>query len=129
MKFYYKETGYSCTWKNNLKGGYWSNMEHAKIKVRISLDSYKEIISDIRLQEDRPTLNFKIHKEKDESVNWGSYSSNESELWKFTAILERISYSSKFKDGTVMAHIDCLIQYNDKCDRSELRDILLNELV
>ncbi len=129
MKFYYKEKGYSCTWKNNLKGDYWSNMEHAKIKVCIPLTEYKEIVSDIRLQEKSPTITFKVHKEKDEVVNWGTYSSDESELWKFTAIIERISYSSKFKDGYVMTHIDCLIQYNDKCDKSELRELLLNELV
>lgn len=130
MKFYYKEKGYSCSWKNNLKGDYWSNMEHAKIKVCIPLTLYKEIVSDIRLQEEKPpTIIFKIHKEKDEVVNWGSQSSDESELWNFTAIIERISYSSKFKDDMVMSHIDCLIQYNNKCDKSELRDTLLNELV
>ncbi len=129
MKFYYNQKGYACQWRNNLKGDYWSNMEHAKIKVKIPLSLYNEIRQDIRSQEDTPTINFSVHKEKDEVVNWASYSSDESELWKFTAIIERISYSSKFSDGSVIAHIDCLIQYNDKCDKSELRELLLNELI
>lgn len=131
MKFYYDKNGYDCTWKNNLKGSNtWSNMEFAKIKVRIPISLYRKIILDLKEYDgEEPTLEFKVHKQKDELVTWGSYSTNDSELWKFIAILERISYTSKFNDDTVMAQIECLIQYNDRCDRSELRELILGELI
>ena len=133
MKFYYDDNiGYECSWKNNLKGGVnsWSNMEFAKIKVRIPISLYRKILLDLKEYDgDLPTLEFKIYKFKDEEVDWGTYSTNDAELWKYIAIIERISYSSEFNDGTVMAQIECLIQYNDKCSKSELRDLILNELI
>lgn len=134
MKFYYDNNiGYECTWKNNLKGGNnntWSNMEFAKIKVRIPISLYRKILFDLKEYDgEEPTLEFKIYKFKDEDVSWGTYSSNDAELWRYTAILERISYTSNFNDGTVIAQIECLIQYNDKLDKSELRDLILRELI
>ena len=50
MKFYYDDIGYECTWRNNLKGSItsWSNMEFAKIKVRIPLSLYRKILFDLK---------------------------------------------------------------------------------
>ena len=132
MKFYYDDIGYECTWKNNLKGSItsWSNMEFAKIKVRIPISLYRKILFDLKeFDGDEPELEFKIYKFKGEDVNWGTYSTDEAELWRFTTLLQRLSYSSEFNDETVMAQIECLIQYNDMCSKSELRDLILNELV
>ena len=132
MKFYYNDIGYECTWKNNLKGSItsWSNMEFAKIKVRIPISLYRKILFDLKEYDgDEPELEFKIYKFKSEDVNWGTYSTDEAELWRFTTLLQRLSYSSEFNDGTVMVQIECLIQYNDMCSKSELRDLILNELI
>jgi hypothetical protein len=132
MKFYYDDIGYECTWRNNLKGSItsWSNMEFAKIKVRIPLSLYRKILFDLKeFDGDEPELEFKIYKLKGEDVNWGTYSTDEAELWRFTTLLQRLSYSSEFNDGTVMAQIECLVQYNDMCSKAELRDLILNELI
>lgn len=139
MKFYYKDhTGYDCTWKTSMKGDYWYNMEPVVLKVRLPLEIYQEIKQDIILrnedlkEKDRGLENifhFKILKQKDEKVKWGVYSSDDVELWKFTAILDRISYTSKFNDVTVMVHLSCLIQEHNKSEKAELREFLLNELV
>ena len=132
MKFYYDDIGYECTWKNNLKGSItsWSNMEFAKLKVRIPISLYRNILIDLKEYDgDEPTLEFKIYKFKGEDVDWGTYSTDEAELWRFTTLLQRLSYTSKFNDDTVMAQIECLIQYNDMCGKAELRDLILNELI
>jgi len=105
-------------------------MEWVKLKIKMPYTLYNQIVSEIKeFDGNEPTIQFKIFKEKDEEVDWGSYSTDDPELWKFTALLQRLSYSSKFNDGTVMAHIECLIQYNDRCSKSELRDLILSELV
>ena len=133
MRFYYKDnSGYECTWKNNFKGNttYWSNMELAKLKVRIPISLYRKILLELKEYDgNEPTLEFKIYKLKNEKVTWGTYSTDEAELWKYVAIIERISRSSEFNDDTVMAQIECLIQYNDMCSKAELRDLILNELI
>lgn len=132
MRFYYDDIGYECTWKNNLKGSItsWSNMEFAKLKVRIPISLYRKILLDLKEYDgNEPTLEFKIYKLKNEKVTWGTYSTDEAELWKYVAIIERISRSSEFNDDTVMAQIECLIQYNDMCSKAELRDLILNELI
>ena len=133
MKFYYNnDIGYECTWKNNLKGSItsWSNMEFAKIKVRIPITLYRKILLDLKEYDgDEPELEFKIYKFKGEDVDWGTYSTDQAELWRFTTLLQRLSYTSEFNDGTVMAQIECLIQYNHMCSKAELRDLILNELI
>lgn len=134
MKFYYGETGYQCIWKHKLNYNYtWSNMEWAIIKVRIPFKLYETIIADLKKDDElanlRTIFKFRIHKERDELANWDVYNSIESELWKFSTYLERVSYSSKFNDDTVMAHFEFLVREHNKCDKSELRDILLSELV
>jgi len=133
MRFYYNNnSGYECTWKKNSKGNstYWSNMELAKLQVRIPISLYRKILLDLKEYDgNEPTLEFKIYKLKSEKVGWGTYSTDEAELWKYVAIIERISYSSQFNDDTVMTQIECLIQYNDMCSKAELRDLILNELI
>lgn len=132
MKFYYDKTGYKCTWSNKIKGNTWWNMEPVKLKVRIPMSLYRQIVFDLKTQNDGAEvveLKFKVHKEKNEIVNWNIYSTDDSELWSINAIIDRISYTSKFNDGTVTANIDFMVQNHGKCEKSELRDLLLNELV
>lgn len=140
MKFYYNDSnGYECTWKTSMKGNYWYNMEPVVVKVRVPIEIYNQIKKDIILKNEdirelkdkglEDIFHFKILKQKNEKVRWGVYSSDDVELWNFTAILDRISYTSKFTDNTVMAHINCLIQEHGKSDISEVRELLLNELV
>ena len=140
MRFYYDNNGYECTWKTQIKGkNTWWNMEPVKLKVRIPISLYRQIILDIndrneQLRESKESgiesvLKFKIHKELSEKVSWGVYSSEDSELWEFTTLLDRISYTSKFNDETVMANFDFLVQEHNRCDKSELREIILNEIL
>ena len=128
MKFYYNNEGFSCKWKNQIKDDTWWSMEPVKLVLRLPLSTYNKILSDIKLRNEE-LLEFKIHKQKDEVVNWNVYSSDESELWKFTTLIDRISYTSKFNDGTVTAHFEFMVQNHSICDKSELRELLLSELV
>jgi hypothetical protein len=74
-------------------------------------------------------LNLRILKELNEEVKWGIHSSDQIELWEIDASLDRISISSEFPDGTIIAKLDINIDQSNKCDKSELRELLLNEIL
>lgn len=136
MKFYYDNIGYTCRWKNLIKDkNLWFNMEPVKLSVRLPIDVYGKIIQDtskmlsISKNHDQSILLFKIYKEKSEQVTWCVNSSDDSELWEFTTLLDRVSYTSKFNDGTVTAIFDFYVKGHKICERSELRELLLNQLI
>ena len=75
MKFYYNNEGFSCKWKNQIKDDTWWSMEPVKLVLRLPLSTYNKILSDIKLRNEE-LLEFKIHKQKDEVVNWNVYYSD-----------------------------------------------------
>ena len=52
-----------------------------------------------------------------------------NELWKIESYLDRVSISSRFRNGEVTAIFEVSVFEEEELDKSELRDILLNELV
>jgi hypothetical protein len=52
-----------------------------------------------------------------------------NEYWKIDACVDRVSISSRFRNGEVTTIFEVSIFEEEELDKSELRDILLNELV
>ena len=52
-----------------------------------------------------------------------------NEFWKIESYLDRVSISSRFRNGEVIAIFEVSIFEEEELDKSELRDLLLNELV
>lgn len=142
MKFYHNSIGYKCEWKSLMKGSeLWYSMEPARLSITMPKSIYNDIINSLKLRtaiqkskslsygETEPMLNLKILKELNEEVKWGIHSSDQIELWEIDALLDRISISSEFPDGTIIAKLDINIDQSNKCDKSELRELLLNEIL
>jgi hypothetical protein len=135
MKLYYNGKGYPCNWKTQMKNdNMWYSMEPVKIKFTLPESVYNAIMIDIKLDEENKTLRdifrFNLLLQKDEmSRDKYKLTVESNELWKIDAYLDRASISSKFRNGDVTAVFEVSIFEEEELDKSELRNILLNELV
>ena len=135
MKLYYNGKGYPCKWKTQMKNdNMWYSMEPVKIKFTLPESVYDAIMIDIKLDEENKTLRdifrFNLLLQKDEmSRDKYKLTVESNELWKIDAYLDRASISSKFRNGDVTAVFEVSIFEEEELDKSELRNILLNELV
>jgi len=135
MKLYYNGKGYPCNWKTQMKSdNMWYSMEPVKIKFTLPESVYNAIMIDIKLDEENKTLRdvfrFNLLLQKDEmSRDKYKLTVESNELWKIDAYLNRASISSKFRNGDVTAVFEVSIFEEEELDKSELRNLLLNELV
>lgn len=135
MKLYYNGKGFPCNWKTQMKNdNMWYSMEPVKIKFTLPESVYDAIMIDIKLDEENKTLRdifrFNLLLQKDEmSRDKYKLTVESNELWKIDAYLDRASISSKFRNGDVTAVFEVSIFEEEELDKSELRNILLNELV
>jgi hypothetical protein len=144
MKLYYNGKGYPCKWKTQMKNdNMWYSMEPVKIKFTLPESVYNAIMIDIKLDEENKTLrdifrfNLLIQKnEMSRNKYWSEFIRDRdklvvetNELWKIDAYLDRASISSKFRNGDVTAIFEIFIFEEEELDKSELRNLLLNELV
>ncbi len=135
MKLYYNGKGYPCKWKTQMKNdNMWYSMEPVKIKFTLPESVYDAIMIDIKLDEENKTLRdifrFNLLLQKDEmSRDKYKLTVESNELWKIDAYLDRASISSKFRNGDVTAVFEVSIFEEEELDKSELRNILLSELV
>jgi len=135
MKLYYNGKGYPCKWKTQMKNdNMWYYMEPVKIKFTLPESVYNAIMIDIKLDEENKTLRdifrFNLLLQKDEmSRDKYKLTVESNELWKIDAYLDRASISSKFRNGDVTAVFEVSIFEEEELDKSELRNILLSELV
>ncbi len=135
MKLYYNGKGYPCKWKTQMKNdNMWYSMEPVKIKFTLPESVYNAIMIDIKLDEENKTLRdifrFNLLLQKDEmSRDKYKLTVESNELWKIDAYLDRASISSKFRNGDVTAVFEVSIFEEEELDKSELRNILLGELV
>ena len=135
MKLYYNGKGFPCKWKTQMKNdNMWYSMEPVKIKFTLPESVYDAIMIDIKLDEENKTLRdifrFNLLLQKDEmSRDKYKLTVESNELWKIDAYLDRASISSKFRNGDVTAVFEVSIFEEEELDKSELRNILLNELV
>ncbi len=131
MKLYYNGSGYDCKWKTQMRKDMWYNMEPVKIKLTLPESVYKAILIDIKLSnEDRETFSFNLLLQKGEmSRDRDKLVVETNEYWKIESYLDRVSISSRFRNGEVTTIFEVSIFEEEELDKSELRDILLNELV
>ena len=131
MKLYYNGKGYDCKWKSLMNKDMWYNMEPVKIKFTLPESVYNAILIDIKLSnEDRETFSFNLLLQKGEmSRDRDKLVVETNEYWKIDSYLDRVSISSRFRNGEVIAIFEVSIFEEEELDKSELRNILLNELV
>jgi hypothetical protein len=132
MKLYYNGSGYSVQWKSLMRKDMWYNMEPVKIKLTLPESVYKAILIDIKLNKDeyRDIFSFNLLLNKDEmSRDRDKLVVETNEYWKIDACVDRSSITSRFRNGDVIAIFEVSIFEEEELDKSELRNILLNELV
>jgi len=132
MKLYYNGKGYPCNWKTQMKSdNMWYSMEPVKIKLTIPESVYNAILIDIKLDKnDRKTFSFNLLLQKDDfSRDPDKLTIETNELWKIDTYLNRVSISSRFRNGEVTAVFEVSIFEQEELDKSELRNLLLGELV
>ena len=132
MKLYYNGKGYPVKWKSLMRKDMWYNMEPVKIKFTLPESVYKAILIDIKLNKDehRDIFSFNLLLNKDEmSRDRDKLVVETNEYWKIDACVDRVSITSRFRNGDVVAIFEVSIFEEEELNKSELRDILLNELV
>ena len=132
MKLYYNGRGYPVQWKSLMRKDMWYNMEPVKIKFTLPESVYKAILIDIKLNKDehRDIFSFNLLLNKDEmSRDRDKLVAETSEYWKIDACVDRASITSRFRNGDVIVIFEVSIFEEEELDKSELREILLNELV
>ena len=110
----------------------WYNMEPVKIKLTLPESVYKAILIDIKLNKDeyRDIFSFNLLLNKDEmSRDRDKLVVETNEYWKIDACVDRSSITSRFRNGDVIAIFEVSVFEEEELDKSELRNILLNELV
>jgi hypothetical protein len=135
MKLYYNGKGYPCKWKTQMKdNNMWYSMEPVKLTVTIPRSLYDVILLDIKLDKGNNTLNdifrFNLLIQKGEmSRDRDKLVADQNELWSMETYLNRSTISSKFKNDEVTVLFYLSVFEDVELDKSELRNLLLNELV
>ncbi len=132
MKLYYNGKGYPVQWKSLMRKDMWYNMEPVRIKLTLPESTYKAILIDIKSNKDeyRGIFSFNLLLNKDEMSRYRDKLVVETnEFWKIDACVDRSSNTSRFRNGDVIAIFEVSIFEEEELDKSELRNILLNELV
>ena len=140
MKLYYNGKGYPVKWKSLMRKDMWYNMEPVKIKLTLPESVYRAILLDIKLDNEnknqknknfqRDIFRFNLLLSKDElSRDRDRLIVETNEYWKIDAYLDRVSITSRFRNGEVIAIFEVSIFEEVELDKSEIREVLLNELV
>jgi putative heme degradation protein len=134
MKLYYNGRGYHVQWKSLMRKDMWYNMEPVKIKFTLPESVYKAILIDIKLDDENKTLRdifrFNLLLQKDEiSRDRDKLVVETNEYWKINSYLDRVSTTSRFRNGEVTVIFEVSVFEEEELDKSELRNLLLSELV
>jgi hypothetical protein len=134
MKFFYNGKGFPCKWKTQIKGDMWYSMEPVKLTVTSPRSLYDIILLDIKLDDTNNTLNdifrFKLLLQKGEmSRDRDRLLVELNEFWNIDSYLHRSTIASKFKNDEVTIVFDISVFEEVELDKSELRNLLLGELV
>jgi hypothetical protein len=129
MKLYYNGSGYDCKWKTLMRKDMWYNMEPVKIKLTLPESVYNAILIDVRLNEEN-IFRFNLLLQKGEiSRDRDKLVVETNEYWKIDSRLDKRTISSRFRNGEVTAIFEVSIFEEEELDKSELREVLLNELI
>jgi len=129
MKLYYNGKGYPVKWKSLMNKDMWYNMEPVKIKLTIPESVYNAILIDVKLSQEN-IFRFNLLLQKGEmSRDRDKLTVETNEFWKIESYLNKRIISSRFRNGEVIAIFEVSIFEEEELDKSELRNIILNELV
>jgi hypothetical protein len=107
----------------------WYNMEPVKIKLTLPESVYNAILIDVRLNEEN-IFRFNLLLQKGEiSRDRDKLVVETNEYWKIDSRLDKRTISSRFRNGEVTAIFEVSIFEEEELDKSELREVLLNELI
>jgi hypothetical protein len=134
MKFFYNGKGFPCKWKCQIKGDMWYSMEPVKLTVTMPQSLYDIILLDIKLDKENKTLHdifrFNLLLQKGEmSRDRYKLVVETNEFWEMETYLNRATISSKFRNDGVKVVFDISVFEENELDKSELRNILLSELI
>ena len=154
MKLYYDGIGYPCKLKSEMKGNTtWYSMEPVSIKITFPKYIYDKILLDIKLDNytrrnkkfelckhhcENKTLQdifrFKLLIQKGElsrnKDNWNKHSQVvQNEFWELETYLDGLTITSKFRNGDVTAKFSLSIFSGIELDKSELRELILNQFI
>ena len=135
MKLYYNGKGYPCKWKTQMKNdNMWYSMEPVKLTVTMPQSLYDIILLDIKLDKENKTLHdifrFNLLLQKGEmSRDRDKLVVETNEFWEMETYLNRATISSKFRNDDVKVVFDISVFEENELDKSELRNILLSELI
>lgn len=135
MKFFYNGKGFPCNWKTQMKNdNMWYSMEPVKLTVTIPQSLYDIILLDIKLDKKNNTLRdifrFRLLLQKDDfSRDPDKLTIKNNEFWEMETYLNRATISSKFRNDDVKVVFDISVFEETELDKSELRNILLSELI
>lgn len=139
MKLYYDGIGYPCKFKSEMKGNNtWYSMEPISIKLTFPKYIYDKILLDIKLDNENKTLQdifrFKLLIQRGElsrnKDNWNKHSQvAQNELWELETYLDRCTVTSEFRSGNITAKFSLSIFSEMELDKSEIRELILNQLI
>jgi hypothetical protein len=129
MKFYYDGVGYPCKWKTKMSKNMWYIKEPAKLKVTLPMSVYDKIKKE---ELDIWPFKFKILKANGEYIHFNKSVDSSLEIWKLECHVNSFIICSEFRrDGLVRlvtVNFDILVIEYDLLEKSEIRDIILNEI-
>ncbi len=138
MKLYYDGVGYPCKLKSEMKcNNTWYNMEPVSIKLTFPKYIYDKILLDIKLDSENDTLSdifrFKLLLKKGElsrnkETNRRYPQVVQNELWKIKTYLDRLTITSKFRNGDVTVKFSLSIFEEEELDKSDIRELILMDL-
>jgi hypothetical protein len=113
-------------------------MEPISIKLTFPKYIYDKILLDIKLDNENKTLRdifrFKLLIQKGElsrnKDNWNKNSQVvQNEFWELETYLDGLTITSKFRNGDVTAKFSLSIFSEMELDKSDIRELILNELI
>ena len=134
MKFYYNNVGYTCNWKTKMSKDMWYSMEPAKVRVTLPKNILQKILLDVKEDVKNNTLHdimrFKIFKSTGEELYFNESINENSELWEIECYLNSSIISAEYKKkGVVSVHFDISVIESELLEKSELRNILLDDIL
>lgn len=127
MKLYYNGRGYLLNWKSLAKKGMWYSMAPVKLKFTLPESVYNAILLDIKTPRDIFRFNLLL-QEGELSRSRDKLVVETIEYWQINSYLNRVSISSRFRNGDVTAIFEVSIFDEIELDKSAIREVLLNDL-
>jgi len=139
MIFIHEEKSYKCVCKNKINGYienkikkgsfFWFlNNNEVFLKAEMPIKVYQKILDDYK---NDPEFSFELFREINEDYKLDNLSIFETNdrLYKIKSIIDRSTVCSVFKNDIISVNFELIITFNKNCDKIEMRDFLLRNLI